>query len=238
MPNIKKGHEEHRKAVCAICWCESGQKASRCVSAAQEAALREFVVSSYSLADPRFPTGLCKSCMFILGDWNSGVENPRPLPVASRYDAVLPILTRSSPECSCTMCKIGRMNGLEWKRFSFSKHQEINPPISKNTGERLCAICFSRIYRGSNHSPEACKSSRVVVENLSGVQSSTLDKVVHGHLNSSINETGDRTMEITSIVGGQPMQVTVGKIPKVVEVPTLTCDEILTIQYEANLSDK
>ena len=239
MPYTKKDHETLRKMVCAICWCESGLKASIVVSEAQEAALREYVVSSYSRADPRFPLGLCKSCQFILRDWSSNVENPRPLPVASRYDAVIPITTRSSPQCTCTMCKLGRLNGLEWKKFSFSKKQQKHPPILKTSGERLCATCFSRVYRGSLHSADVCRSSRVAVENISsGVSSSILEKVVHDHVKTTVTESGDTSMEVTSVEGGKPMLITVGKITKEVELPTLTCEEILIIQNEANLSDK
>ena len=50
--------------VCAVCWGESGKKADRCVSEAEEAALKEFVVSSYSRKDPRFPAGVCQGCHF------------------------------------------------------------------------------------------------------------------------------------------------------------------------------
>ena len=188
MPNSKKDHEALRKVICAICWYESGQKASVGVSGAQEAALRDYVVSSYSIADPRFPAGLCKNCSFILRDWISGVENPRALPVASRYDAVIPMTTRSSPQCTFIMCKLGRLNGLEWRRFSISKKQQKHPPIAKNSGERLCATCFSRIYRGSNHSAEACRSS------MSGVSPAILEKVVHDHPKTTVMATGDASM--------------------------------------------
>ena len=50
--------------------------------------------------------------------------------------------------------------------------------------------------------------------------------------------TGDASMEVTSVNGGKPMLVTVGQIPKEVKLPSLTCEEILIIQNEANLSDK
>ena len=238
MPNVKKDHEACRRMVCAICWCESGQKASRGVSASLEAALKDFVVSSYSRADPRFPTGLCTNCNLILTDWTRGVETPRPLPVASKYEAVIPLTTRSSPHCTCTMCKLASLNGAEWKRFSSSKKQQKVSPISKQSGEKLCGSCFSRIYRGSNHSADVCKSSRTAVENLSGVSSALLDKLVHQHLKAAEKDSGDTTIEITSVKGGKPMLVTIGQIQKEEEVPTLTCEEVLVIQNEASLSDK
>ena len=77
MPYIKKDHEACRKLVCALCWGAAGKKASRGVSKAEEAAIKEFVVSSYSKCDPRFPSGLCTDCHFILGTWMRGAESPR-----------------------------------------------------------------------------------------------------------------------------------------------------------------
>ena len=237
MPNKKSDHETCRQMVCAVCWCESGQKASRGVSVTMEAAIKSHLVSSYSRTDPRFPSGLCSGCTAILFEWIKGLENPRPLPVAEKYDAVIPIMTRSSPQCTCSICKLARMNGLEWKRFSVSKKEHDKPPpISKNSGDRLCPTCFSRIYRGSKHSTEACKSSKVAVENLAGVSPSIIEKIVHHHL-SAITESGDKTIKINSVVGGKAMLVTVGQVPDHAEIQPLTAEEILIMQTEASLSD-
>ena len=81
-------------------------------------------------------------------------------------------------------------------------------------------------------------SSRVAVENLSSVNPQLLENVVHEHLKSAVQGSGDTTLDVSSVNGGKPMQVTLGQIHKEVEVPPLTCEEVITIQSEANLSDK
>ena len=72
MPGDKKSHEENLAAVCAICWNESGLKVSRGISDAQEAGIRDLVVSNYSRSDSHFPRGLCSICQSILWEWMSG----------------------------------------------------------------------------------------------------------------------------------------------------------------------
>ena len=236
MPRNKKDHDDLRKLVCAVCWGESGYKASRGVSKTEEAAIKEFVVSSYSKADPSFPAGLCSGCHFILRDWSAGVEDPRPLPVAERYQVDIPITTRSTAKCTCNMCHLASLNGGEWMTFVASKKGS-KTPFYKNQ-DRLCPKCFSRIYRGSKHSAEACKSRTLPVENLSGVKSQIMQKVVHGHLVAAVAESGDQTIKLTSASGGKAMSVTVGNTPQQHESNPLSPQDILAIQNEANLSDR
>ena len=186
MPYKKKDHEACRKLVCVVCWGSSGKKASRPVSKSEAAALRQFVVSSYSTADPRFPTGLCTDCHFILGTWMRGSDNPRPLPMPPSYQAMLPITTRSLEMCNCKICSLARLNGLDWKNF-VSDMKTAHKPLDKNV-ERLCANCFSRIYPGNHHTEQVCRSVVQAVENISDVNPAILDKVVHDHLNKAVTE--------------------------------------------------
>ena len=230
----KKDHEACRLVVCAVCWGESGRKAGRAVSEAEEAAIREFVVSSYSKRDPRFPAGICDNCHFILRDWIKGQERPRPLPVAEKFMVDLAMMTRSSLECTCAICKLARMNGLEWKRFSDSKNKRKTP---FNKGDKLCSKCFSRIYPGSNHSAEVCRSKAVAVENLSQVSPQVLEQVLHGHLKAA-GASGDQAIKVGSVTGGKPMTVTLGHHPDQPVPNPLSAQDILTIQNEANLSDR
>ena len=235
MPYVKKDHEACRKLVCVVCWGATGKKASRSVSKAEEAALKEFVVSSYSLSDPRLPSGLCTDCHFILGTWMRGTENPRSLPMQESYQALLPINTRSMGECMCKICTMAKMNGLEWRKF-VSSLKASKKPLKKNT-DRLCAKCFSRIFVGNRHTAEVCRSSVQIVENLSSVSSEVLEKVVHNHLNKTVEESGDKTVKLTGVSGGKPSVVTVGPTTKESESGPLSVKEILDMQSEASLSD-
>ena len=235
MPYVKKDHEACRKLVCVVCWGSSGKKASRPVSKSEAAALRQFVVSSYSTADPRFPTGLCTDCHFILGTWMRGSDNPRPLPMPPSYQAMLPITTRSLEMCNCKICSLARLNGLDWKNF-VSDMKTAHKPLNKNV-ERLCAKCFSRIYPGNHHTEQVCRSVVQAVENISDVNPAILDKVVHDHLNKAVNESGDNTVKIFGKHGGQATTISIGQPKKVSEASPLSVKEVLDIQIEANLSD-
>ena len=232
----KRDHEECRKVVCAVCWGESGKKADRCVSEAEEAALKEFVVSSYSREDPRFPACVCQGCHFALRDWIKGIENPRPLPVAEKYMVDLAMKTRSFNECSCSICKLARMNGLQWKQFSASKRKG-KTPFHKDKGDRLCSKCFSRIYRGSSHSAEMCRSKAVAVDNLAQVSPQVLRPVLHGQL-KEVAASGDQVFKVGGPHGGQPLTVTIGHTQAQQGPDPLTSKEVLIIQNEANLSDR
>ena len=235
MPYIKKDHEACRKLVCVLCWGAAGKKASRGVSKAEEAAIKEFVVSSYSKSDPRFPSGLCTDCHFILGTWMRGAESPRPLPMPESYQAILLISTRSMGECSCKICYMARLNGQEWRSF-VSSLQASQKPLNKNS-DRLCANCFSRIFPGNHHTAEVCRSRVQVVENLSSVNPEVLEKVVHSHLTNTVQESGEKTIKLTGVSGGKSSTVTMGPPIKQSEPCPLTTKEILDIQSEANLSD-
>ena len=72
----KRGHEENRAVVCAVCYNESGLKCERKVSEAVEQAIKNFVCDDYSKNDSHFPSGICRDCNFILTDWISDKPNP------------------------------------------------------------------------------------------------------------------------------------------------------------------
>ena len=238
MPYKKKSHEECRKMVCAVCWCESGAKATRGVSEAEVTAIREFVVSSYTKADPRFPSGLCKGCHFILREWSIKKENPRPLPVTNNFQAKMSITTRSTTSCSCTICSLARMNGNTWKTF-VSNLTKNKTPFHKKSGDKLCPKCFSRIYSGSNHNFNACRSKSQALQSLTiAANPRVLEQAVHGHLQAVAGSSGDQTIKITSAKGGKPMSVTIGDSSNLHTPDHLSAEDILAIQDEASLSDR
>ena len=132
----------------------------------------------YSRNDSQFPSGLCLNCYFSLGD-NSKGENTKNknlgprlllLPEGEKFDAELRRVTRSSSDsiCQCRICVVGRLNGLEWRRFVAKFRNEQNPKTSTVVKyDRLCKTCFAPIYRGSKHTETMCRSKKQSLNNAS-----------------------------------------------------------------------
>ena len=238
----KRSHYDNCLLVCAICYNESGKKCVRKVSAAEELAIKQHVCTGYSRDDPAFPWGICRNCSFILSDWITDKTNPRPLPVSDDYDSRIPRNTRSLTTCSCRICHLARLNGSQWKAFvkKCKKKNKEGSSFCKDSGVRLCSNCFSRIYRGSNHSEANCKSKRTKLENLENtVDSDALEKLAKNTIEKVINESGDKTCYLKSVKGGRyPASINVGKATIATEEPSFSLDDVLVLQSEANLSDR
>ena len=236
MPHSVKDHDSCRALVCALCFCEKGLKADRKVSVTVEAAIKQFHCSSYSLADSRFPTGICKSCRFLIHEWIHGKENAKPLPPLAQPVTDIPPKTRSLNKCTCRICHIAGLNGPAWRKHVM-KVKKPKPKITQPS--RLCSKCFSPIYRGSNHSENVCKSSRSAVENLSSsVDQNVLESIALETLKSKVNESVDKTVNITSVNGGRATKVTVGTSDKIRTPTNLSAEDVIAIQNEASLSDR
>ena len=57
------------------------------------------------------------------------------------------------------------MNGGSWNKFK-KESKKIDSIVLK-MDEKLCPLCFSKIYRGSSHTEAVCKSKVTLVDNLS-----------------------------------------------------------------------
>ena len=76
MPTTALTHDQNRSKVCAVCYCRSGNKASREVSEKQEKLIKDLVCLEFSRTDSRFPSGICMFCVFSLLDIEKG-KNPK-----------------------------------------------------------------------------------------------------------------------------------------------------------------
>ena len=240
----KRTHNDNCLLVCAICYNESGKKCERKVSAVEELAIKQHICSGYSREDPSFPWGICRNCHFILSDWIAGKENPRSLPVSEDYDSRIPRNTRSLTSCTCRICHLARLNGSEWKAFvkKCKKKDRRESNFNKESGIRLCSNCFSRIFRGSNHSEINCKSKRAKIENLeNAVDDDDLEKLARNTIENVTvtNESGDKTCHLRSVRGGRyPASFNIGKATVATEENAFSFDDVLALQSEANLSDR
>ena len=172
------GHEECRHVICAVCLSESGQKCTRTVSEHEVGLIKEYVSDSYNPTDPRFATGLCNKChMKLLKLPKKSEDTESTILVSSQFCVTLPVQTRSFTVCECTICTRARLSGGAWNKFR-KDCKSGKDLIELGKGDKLCPQCFSKIYRGSNHSKEACNSKETIAENLSNVDPKLLKKAL------------------------------------------------------------
>ena len=216
----------------------------------QEALIKEFVFSEYNRLDPQYPSGLCLTCYFTLSDHKKKKESPSSnktpraflLPDPETYEVELRRETRSSCDssCQCKICKLGRLNGVQWKTFfeACKGRKELQSTGAKY--QRLCKDCLAPIYRGSNHSDINCKSKRQTLANISQAvfnSNSSLDLVSSKYIKSRVEEFGSQIVGIRSHTGGHPVTINVGKQDES-RISTITIEQARLIQVEADLSDR
>ena len=245
---VKLTHEACRAKVCAICYGKSGNKATQKVTANMEVGMKSLVFSDYDIADERFPLGLCNSCRITLLEHMKGESLqdrvvPRELvvPDPTCYEANLSKVTRlsSSQDCQCIICYLARLNGLEWRRF-VSECKKGQPDMSPGVKyDKLCSDCFAPIYRGSNHTPSACKSRKNTLSNLTAAVNNAntdLDLVSSSHIKSLSCEAQSSIVSLRQSTGGRSVVVNIGRPHGDME-EKLSVEEARIIQTEAGLSD-
>ena len=172
MPYTPLTHEQLREKVCAVCYGRSGSKATKLVNEKLESVIKSLVFEDYSRVDEKFPSGLCLICFFTLRDHVSGQNTkhkagaPRMLliPDTEEYETQVRRATRASSDkqCQCRICAIGRMNGLEWRRFAIQCKKDT---IDK-TGPvaRFLKVCrYDQFRRNSCYDKLGCNSLVVTV---------------------------------------------------------------------------
>ena len=246
MPTTQSSHEQLREKVCAVCYCRSGSKATKMVTERLEVVIKNLVFSEYSRTDEKFPSGLCLTCLFTLNDQvkgeNTKHKNKEPrqllLPDPEVYETEIRRLTRSTSEaiCQCMICEVGRLNGLEWRRFAAKFKSK---PSAVVMYEHLCKHCFAPIYRGSTHTEISCRSRREALYNATlaiSNSNTSSDLLASQTLRSMVSDSGSSSVKVRAHTGGHPLSLTVGKSG---EGPVqMSVNQAKTIQLEANLSDK
>ena len=133
-----RNHDENRSCICAICYSESGQKASRNVTLFQENVIKEHISQNYSILDKCYPSGLCNKCYNKLNK----IKNGQPvtnLSVSEYFGSPVPPELRNQ-QCQCVICTIARFNGLEWKQFVAKCKSK-----DDNSVYKLCQNCLSKV---------------------------------------------------------------------------------------------
>ena len=174
--SLEIGHERCRGMVCVVCY----EKASRrTLSATDIDTVKKYVIDGYDIKNPDFPCGICTGCNIALSKKRKDSNFPLPNQV-SDYNPQRRIGLRSSTTCSCKICYIGKLYGIEYLKHTRQHRKKRGRPSTKTpTTFKVCSNCFSKLYSGCSHAVEQCRySRRIKVDNIIGLTSpSTLLRV-------------------------------------------------------------
>ena len=148
-----KTHDECRQSICAICYSESGLKASRSVSPSQEKQIKLLINADYSIVDKCYPSGLCHNCHTALTKIKSG-QPVTILSVSEHFGSPVPPQLRNH-FCDCIICRRSRLNGLQWKQFV----RECKGSGKKSLN-KICPNCLSKVKTKNKFKPKQKSSTR------------------------------------------------------------------------------
>ena len=99
-------HEKCRSLVCVACY----QKASRSLWELEIKIVQYYLIDGYSSSHPDFLNGICTSCSISLSKKRK--DPTISLPIVENYDPERKTGLRSLNACSCKICSVAKLNGL------------------------------------------------------------------------------------------------------------------------------
>ena len=156
-------NEKCRSLVCVVCY----QKASRSLSQLEIKNVQDYLIDGYSSSNPDFLNGICTGCSIALSKKRK--DPTIALPIVENYDPERKTGMRSLYSCTCKVCSVAKLNGLNVLLASRKNCKKRGRPSTKTIPEhvKVCANCFTKIYRGCSHSVTQCQNSRrIKVSNL------------------------------------------------------------------------
>lgn len=226
LTTVDEGHERARKRVCIVCY----RKGTRSLSERDIENIRTFAIFDYKKGNPDLPCGLCSGCYLLLSKLKNGAEVQ--LPIADDYDPIRPMNMRSMNNCNCRICIISsskNQDALSLKRKPGRPSLTSGPSTNKQKQEvfKVCSNCFTKIYRGCDHSASMCASRRQKVYNIEKLVAD--DDITKERLASrTINATDSSLATLGS------KQKPIHSKPK--EGHTLSIEGMSAIQTDLNLS--
>ena len=221
-------HEKCRKKVCAVCY----RKSSRNLSSREASIIKDNVISNFDLLNPDFPSGVCNGCHLLLSKKAKGDDVIFPLP--EDYDPHRAMNRRSVDTCECRICSVAKMDKQEALKL---KRKPGRPPAQDEKGTievyKICGNCYSKIYRGCNHSAKMCSSRRSKVYNAEKLLDSPTTKE---RVASRIFDDSPSTS--LSTLGNAKKTVLTPTRKSGDDVPMVGSEELLHIQQRLNLSTR
>ena len=108
-----KSHNQLRRNVCALCYLENSQRATKLVSGEEEKLIKKLISADFDLHDEKCPTGLCVECHFALHRLKKNLADS--IFISELFGQPIPPALRSVTRCNCAICLRGRLNGPQHK---------------------------------------------------------------------------------------------------------------------------
>ena len=180
---------------------------------------------------------------------NTDKKNPkRKLPEITYGDLEKPreVNTRSTENtpCRCTICKIGRMNGLDYKRYENEMRQKPGRPRYQEpevvVPVTICSYCHSIVRQGKRHDCTRTEMQDNIFGLLRQKSEKTQEQVTSKMLDAIFNDKGVSNVggEVTLSTKGACKSVVVGKNRLEKPRPKFTLQDLTKLQVSRNFSDK
>ena len=230
-------HEAARKHVCILCFRKT--EPSFCLSNASDLIrkrLEEHVITSLDLLDSRVPTSLCKSCRTKLHNIEKdGRSSTINIQILLTFLSEQKRISPRATSCPCEVCAIANSFGANAQKLKRKYSTCPGRPSQETTQvHRLCGICLSPIYRGSNHTKESCASTKQKLENVYNALTEGERQQLASRINSETAAASQSsTFQLKTL--GRPQYVTIGKPAS--GTTQITHSDVDALQRNANLSN-
>ena len=149
MPRVKPTHDDYCKKVCLLCFSKT--KTMYNLTEIHRNTIETHIKPGLSATDHALPTVLCQSCYNAVNERQRNIfDRHIPLFNHSTLNGLRPI-TRTSPDCDCRVCEVGR----DKLHYQHNSKPSVGRPAIKHseetTTEKKCSFCLTSIGKGKPH---------------------------------------------------------------------------------------
>ena len=221
-------HEECRHRVCIVCY----GKGSRTLSETEIQTIQDFLIDGFDIENSNFPCAACVKCHIMLLKKHKDPDFLMPIRDID-YEPRRPTALRSIQQCTCRICNVARTGGLQYRKTMMKKRGR-RPTKEASLREffKVCGNCMAKIYRGSNHTAQSCKSSRrAKIDNIEEMVKSPIS--LERLASRTIKKSSDSTL---STLGSKKMRVenTDSNTKRVL----FSKEDVIGMQQDLQLSNK
>ena len=220
-------HEECRQRVCIVCY----GKGSRTLSETEIQTIQYFLIDGSDIENSNFPCAAYVKCHIML---LKKYKDPDFLmPIRGIDYEPRPTALWSIQQCTCRICNVARTGGLQYRKTMMKKCG--HPPTKEASLREFFKVCgnyMAKIYRGSNHTAQSCRSSRQAkIDNIEEMVKSPIS--LERLASRTIRKSSDSTL---STLGSKKLRVenTDSNTKRVL----FSKEDVIGMQQDLRLSNK
>ena len=141
----QRSHAVTRMKVCALCCGKAKIPVTKCI----EEKIRLLAIENYRRENEGFAGGMCSACRANIYAVAKG-DPKRKLKISDQIFVNRPNL-RSSDNCDCGICRIGRQGRHQIQTQAKANYQPPTPKSKSETKARrstkVCSECFAELYQ-------------------------------------------------------------------------------------------